>query len=145
MDPVSIALMILMKNPAAVTSGIQGATKPVVLDVAKMQSSFADLSKGVLLCYHKSARFRTADKLQQPWVRQAQYAAENSALVRIKYTGFSSAAYEMDVAIMVKQSKVRTAVINDSALIRYNKKCQLEDWTGAPTSRPPDSKNRSEK
>ena len=145
MDPVTIALTLLMKNPGAVTAGVQEANKPAVVNVAKMQSSFADLSKGVLLCYHKSARFRTADKMQQPWERQSQYAAENSAVVRIKYIGVSTSAYEMVVAVMVKQGKVRTAVIEDSAVIPYNKKCQLEDWTGAPTRNGPESKKQSNK
>lgn len=64
MDPVTIALTLLMKHPATAAAGVQEAAKPAVVDVAKMQSSFADLSKEVLLCYHKSARFRSADKLQ---------------------------------------------------------------------------------
>ena len=132
MEPISLALTLLMNNPTTVVNGVQQATKPAVIDVTKMQASFADLSKEVLLCYHKSARFRSADKLQQPWERQTQYAAENSAVVRIKYTGVSSAKYQMDVAVMVKSGKVRTAVINDSAVIPYNKRCQLEEWTGAP-------------
>jgi hypothetical protein len=39
--------------------------------------------------------------------------------------------YEMVVAVMAKDNKVRTAVLADTATIPYNKKCQLEDWTGA--------------
>ncbi len=131
MDPATIALTLLMKHPDVASSAVQSATAPAVVDVAKMQSSFADLSKQVLLCYHKTARFRDSDVVQRPWARQVQYAADNSAVLRIRYQGVSMTSYEMIVAVMVKQNKVRTAVVADNALIPYNKKCQLEEWTGA--------------
>ena len=131
MDPISIALTLLMKNPGVVTSAVQGATAPAVVDVAKMQASFADLSRGVLQCYHKTAYYQFSDVVQQPWLRQNQYAADNSVVVRIRYTGLSAARYEMVVAIMVQSDKVRTTVLADNAIIPFNKKCQLEEWSGA--------------
>ena len=131
MDPVSLALALLVKHPDMAASAVQSATKPAVVDVAKMQESFADLSKQILLCYHHTARFRQSDVVQRPWSRQAQYAADNSAVLRIRYQGLTMTTYEMTVAVMVKEKKVRTAVVADSATVPYSKKCQLEDWTGA--------------
>lgn len=132
MDPATIALTLLLKSPvlmASAASAAHQAMAPGAVDVISMQRSFADLSKGVLLCYHKTARFSTSDLLQTPWVRQGQYAADNSAVLRIHYSGVSTAPYQMVVAVMVKQGKVRSAVIADSALVSYSKKCQLEEWT----------------
>jgi hypothetical protein len=134
MEPISIALALLMKNPnlaSTAATAAQSARAPAPIDVSKMQASFADLSRGVLKCYHKTAHYELSDVIQQPWPRQAQYAAENSAVVRIRYTGISTTRYEMVVAIMVQKDKVRTSVINDSAIVPYNKKCQLEEWSGA--------------
>ena len=128
---ISLALALLMKNPDVATSALKQATAPAVIDVAKMQASFADLSRGVLQCYHKSARFQQSDVVQKPWSRQAQYAANNSAVIRIRYSGVSSTPYVMDVAVMVKDAKVRTVVIADNALIPASRKCQLEEWSGA--------------
>ena len=115
-------------------STLRAATAPGVVDLAKMQSSVVDLSKGVLSCYHKTARFQIVDVVQAPWSRQSQYAADNSAVMKIRFSGVSRAQYEMTVAVMVKDNKVRTAVLADNALVPYNRKCQLEEWTGAATS-----------
>jgi hypothetical protein len=131
MDPVSIALTLLMKHPSAAASAIEKATAPAVIDVAQMRESFADLSTGILKCYHKTAHYQFSDVIQQPWARQSQYAADNSAVVRIRYTGLLTTTYEMVVAVMVKNDQVRTAVLGDTALVPFNKKCQLEQWSGA--------------
>jgi hypothetical protein len=131
MEPVSLALAFLLKHPSVAKDAMEKATAPAVVDVSKMQGSFADMSRGVLQCYHKTARFVNADLVGSPWNRQAQYAAQNSMVVRIRYTGVSTAHYEMVVAVMAKDDKVRTAVLGDTATVPYNKKCQLEDWTGA--------------
>ena len=131
MEPVTIALSLLLKNPSLAASAVGQATAPAPVDRARMQESFADLSKSILLCYHKSARFRSTDLLGSPWNRQAQYGAVNSMVVRIHYTGVSMTQYQMVVAVMAKPGKVRTAVLQDSAVVPYSKKCELEDWTGS--------------
>jgi hypothetical protein len=136
MDPTLI-LTFFLNNPQ-LASNVAGAakqvttemTRPGQVDVAKMQQSLVDMSRGVLHCYHKSARFRLVDVMQTPWPRQAQYGAQASAVIRIQYTGVSGASYAMDVAVMAKEKAVRAAVIRDTALIRYNKNCALEEWTG---------------
>ncbi|MEY8689435.1 MAG: hypothetical protein AB9M53_06095 [Leptothrix sp. (in: b-proteobacteria)] len=129
MDPVTIALTLLLKNPAQTATTVQNATEPGQIDVAKMQGSLADLSRGVLTCYHKTARFNQVDVLQLPWDRQQQYAADNSAVLKIAYQGVSMARYEMAVAVMTKGNAVRTSVLADNAIIPYSKKCKLEEWT----------------
>jgi hypothetical protein len=131
MDPVSIALALLMKHPTEAASAVEKATAPALIDVARMHESFADLSTGILKCYHKTAHYQIADVVQQPWPRQSQYAADNSAVIRIRYTGLSTASYEMVVAVMVRNDQVRTAVLADTAIVPFSKKCQLEQWTGA--------------
>lgn len=131
MDPITIAISILMKNPNIAASAVQSATAPGIVDIAKMQGSMADLSKGILTCYHKSANFHQFDVIKAPWERQSQYSAENSAVVRISYTGLTSTQYQMHVAVMAKGTSVRTAVLADTALIPYSKKCRLEEWASA--------------
>ena len=131
MDPISpLILNLLMKTAPAATSALEKARAPGTVDVAKMQGSFADLSRGVLHCYHKTARFENADLVGSPWNRQDQYGAQNSAVIRIRFSGISSSHYEMVVAVMAKDNMVRTAVLADSAKIKYSTRCQLEDWTG---------------
>lgn len=134
MDPVTIALSLLMKNPNMVSSAAeaaQRATSPGIVDVAKMQTSVADLARGVITCYHKTASFRSVDVAQGPWVRQSQYAADNSAVMRINYQGVTGMPYQMIVAVMAKENQVRTAVLSDNATVPYSKRCQLEEWTGS--------------
>lgn len=131
MDPISLALTFFLKNPALTTSTIDKALAPGSVDIAKMQESLVDLSKGVLGCYHKSARFGNVDFLGSPYNRQLQYGAEKSMVVRLRYSGIGGLnQYQMVVAILGKQDKVRAAVLTDSAVIPYNKKCELEDWVG---------------
>jgi hypothetical protein len=130
MDPVSVALTLLMKHPSEAAAAIQKATAPAIVDVAQMRESFADLSMGILKCYHKTAHYQVSDVIQHPWSRQAQYAANNSAVIRIRYTGITTVPYEMIVAVLVRNNEVRTAVLGDSAIVPFNKKCQLEQWSG---------------
>lgn len=134
MEPISMLAYMLLKtaaaNPSAAASAVSGATRPGVVDVSKVQGSFADLSKGILQCYHRTGHYEQADIVQSPWPRQAQYAAEASAVIRITYSGMSTSRYQLTVAVMGKGNQVRTQVISDTAMIPYSKKCPLEDWTG---------------
>jgi hypothetical protein len=132
MDPASLLLTLLMKNPDFAASAAQNAMAPGTVDVAKMQGSLADLSKGILNCYHKTAKFRQTDIVKTPWERQAQYGAQKSAVLRITFTGLTSAQHQMLVAVMIKGSSVRSAVIVENSLVPYNKNCSLEDWV-SPT------------
>ena len=54
MDPVSVLFAVMMKNPGLVTSTVQNALKPGTVDVAKMQGSLADLSKGTREDVHRA-------------------------------------------------------------------------------------------
>jgi hypothetical protein len=133
-DPVTIALSLLMKNPNVAHSAVQmaeRATAPGIVDVAKMQTSIADLARGVITCYHKTAHFRAVDVAPGPWNRQSQYGAENSAVMRIRYAGVTETPHQMIVAVMAKENQVRTAVLSDSNPIPFSKRCQLEDWTAS--------------
>ena len=129
MEPISLILMALAKNPDLAASAAQSMTAPGTVDVAKMQGSLVDLSKGILTCYHKSAKFRQTDIVKTPWERQGQYAAERSAVIMITFSGITTAQYQMLVAVMVKGNSVRTAVIQENTVVPYNKKCELEEWS----------------
>ena len=129
MDPVTIALSLLLKNPGAAASAYGKAMAPGVVNTQQLQESVADLSREVLHCYHKTARFQQVDPLGSPWNRQSQYGAENSMVIRITYYGVTRMPYQMIVAVMAKGNQVRTAVLNDSATIPYARSCQLENWT----------------
>jgi hypothetical protein len=128
MDPVTIALTLLLKYPTQTAEAVQNATQPAQIDVAKMKGSLADLSRGVLACYHKTARFNQVDVIQHPWDRQNQYGAESSAVLRISYQGLTMTRYQMNVVVMARENHVRTAVLGDNAFIPYSKRCRLEDW-----------------
>lgn len=129
MDPISLALTILIKNSSGAASVAQAFTSPGKVDVEKMQGNLIDLSRGVLTCYHKTARFRQVDVVKVPWERQAQYGAENSMVLRVSYNGMTMMPYQMDVGVLAKGNSIRTAVISDSATIPYSKKCSLEEWS----------------
>lgn len=129
MDPVSLLVMALVKNPGLAASAAESALKPGAVDVGKMQTSLVDLSKGILNCYHHTAKFRQTDVVGSPWDRAGQYGAEQSAVIRIVYQGISATQYQLVVGVMAKGNAVRTAVIADNALLPYNKKCELEDWS----------------
>jgi hypothetical protein len=131
MDPITIALALLMKNPSIAASALDKVTAPVTVDVGRMRESFAYLSSGILTCYHKTAHFQVADVVQQPWPRQSQYVADNSAFIRIQYEGISATPYQMVIAVLVRKDQVRTAVLSDTAIVPFDKKCQLEQWSGA--------------
>lgn len=132
MDPVSLVLTFFLQNPQLAASAAERAAAPGTVDVARMQGSLVDLSKGVLHCYHRTARFGAVDYIGAPFNRAPQYGAEKSMVVRIQYAGMGALnRYEMVVAIMLKGNMVRAAVLADTAIIPYSKRCALEDWTGA--------------
>lgn len=132
MEPVTMLLAAALKNPeiaGTAASAVKAVMAPGTVDVARMQGSLVDLSKGILKCYHHTAVFRQTDIVKTPWERQAQYGAEKSAVLRIQFVGgYTSQPYEMFVAVMAKGSSVRSAVIAENTSIRYNPKCSLEDW-----------------
>ena len=128
MDPVSLLAAALMKNPDLAASAAAAALKPGTVNVAVMQSSVADLSRGVLTCYHRTAKFRQTDIVGTPWDRAWQYGAERSAVLRITFQGVSSTQYQMIVAVMAKGNAVRSAVVAENTLVPYNKRCELEEW-----------------
>ena len=49
-----LALTWLLHHPGAVTQGAARAARPGVVDAKAMQASFADLTKGILNCYHRN-------------------------------------------------------------------------------------------
>jgi len=130
MDLVVLALTFLLQHPDLAIAGAKSLTRPGAVDVNSIQVSFADLTRGILHCYHRTARYQIADVLEKPWSRQNQYGAENSALVTIRYVGVTNTPYTMNVAILSKGNLIRTAVISDTARVPYSKRCQLENWSG---------------
>ena len=139
MDPISLlqllqALQSFDKQSSHTpTDGRAGSiTQPAKIDTAALQASFADLTRGILKCYHPSGRYQLADIVQKPWERQDQYRADDSALVRINFFGAISAKpYEMTVAILSKNdpTQIRTAVLTDNAPLPANSACALDRWT----------------
>jgi hypothetical protein len=132
MDPVSLALSFFLQNPQLAISATERALAPGTVDVTRMQNSLVDLSRGVLNCYHRTARFGRVDYIGAPFNRQAQYGADKSVVVRIHYAGMGAMnQYQMVVAVMSRDGRVRAAVLGDTATIPYSKRCALEEWVGA--------------
>ena len=146
MDPIIITklLTFLMANPNMVASGVNTYNQPGTVNATQMQESLADASMGILQCYHKTGRFRGVDTLYSNWDRQNQYGAEQSEVIKIYFNGISGLPYQMIVAVMKKESSVRTFVIDENTTIPYNKRCELEHWVAGdlPETQPemqPDS------
>lgn len=135
MDPTTLAALIatfLLQHPAGALEAASERTKAVPTDVAiALQTSFAELSKAIVLCYHESARSPLGEVVQRPWKRQEQYGADDSALIRIKFLGaLTGLQYEMRVAVLAKNEskQIRTAVQADSAPFNPNRHCPLDRW-----------------
>lgn len=96
----------------------------------RMPEIFDDLAGSILQCYHQTAHYQLADITQTPWERQGQYGADNSALIRIRYSGAASDnVYEMNVVLVSRQDQIRAAVLNDNSPVDWNTNCHLEQWT----------------
>jgi hypothetical protein len=145
MDPFSLAAFLkyaqLLLNVAPLLNQMSEnspplnppeISRPSTVNAAAPQDSFADLSTGILRCYHHTARYQLADVVESPWTRQSQYRADDSVLVRIQYfDGSSGQHHQMDVAVLARNdpSQMRTAVLSDSDPYRWDPKCQFERWT----------------
>ena len=129
MDPITLLVAALAKNPDMAASAAKSLTTPGTVDVARMKTSLVDLSRGILSCYHKTAKFRQTDVVKTPWERQGQYGAERSAVIKISFMGVTGTPYEMLVTVMAKENSVRSAVILENTVVPYNKRCALEEWT----------------
>jgi hypothetical protein len=131
MDPISLILAFALKNPQATAELVDGYGRPGNVSSQTLQSSVADFAMQALNCYHKSARFRGVSILGSPWRQQGMYGAQGSVVMRIHFSGVTGTAYQMVVAAMAKDQAYRTFVIQENALVPYNKNCSLENWTEA--------------
>jgi len=97
----------------------------------RMPETFADLAKGILHCYHHTARYQLAYVAKAPWDEEGQYGGgDNSALIRIQYFGaISSDLYEINIGVVARQDQIRTTVVNDNSPMLRDANCQLENWT----------------
>jgi hypothetical protein len=140
MDPATLAALIaafLLQHPVGAAEAASERSKSVPVDeAAALQASFADLSKAIVLCYHESARHPTGEVLQRPWNRQQQHGADDSALIRIKFSGaLTGLKYEMRVALLARSDRkqIRTLVQADDAPFNPNRHCPLDRWTDLKT------------
>ena|SRR6218665_226007 len=132
MDPISIILALALKNPQATGQALSEANRPGEVDAAQLNSSLIDFSRQTLHCYHKTAQFIDADVVGSPWQNQYKYGAQSSVVIRITFRGaFTGDPYQMVVAAMAKEGAFRTAVLQDTAMIAYNKNCALEQWVAS--------------
>jgi hypothetical protein len=129
MDPVSLIFALAMKNPQATSAAIDSYNTPGKVEVAQLHQSVADFAMQALNCYHKSARFRGVDIIGSPWVEERKFGAQKSVVLRIYFSGFSGANYQMIIAAMARDKNYRTFVMDENTLIPYNKNCELEKWT----------------
>ncbi|QLG89573.1 hypothetical protein HQ393_15690 [Chitinibacter bivalviorum] len=134
MDPASMILAFMLKNPQATTALVEEYNRPVSVDTAQLKSSMADFAMETLACYHKSAKFRGVDILGSPWNQQAKFGADSSVVIRIHLQGFTGTEYQMIVAAMAKDSSYRTFVLQENTIVPYNKKCSLERWMTSESS-----------
>ena len=136
MDPATLAALIatfLLQHPVGAAEAASERSTAVPVDAAvALQTSFADLSKAIVLCYHESARYPTGEVLQRPWNRQQKYGADDSALIRIRFSGaLTGLQYEMRVALLARNEpkQIRTVVQADDAPFNPNRHCAVNSWT----------------
>ena len=135
MDPMTIMtlLQMLQQNPqaaASLGSAARQITAPGNVDPAAVKASFGDFAEQTLRCYHPTARLQYAGIVQMPWPGGDSYGAEGSMVIRMQFTGYSGALYEMHVAAMFRGQQARTRVLSDNALAPPNRQCALENWVG---------------
>ena len=92
------------------------------------RTSFADFAKGVLKCYHPTARYQSAAIEKRPWPDQKKYGAKGSALVSIQYVGVSNANYTLAVGVLAKPGAIKTVIQSDTAKVHAYENCELGDW-----------------
>jgi hypothetical protein len=103
--------------------------KPVPkIAVVQKDQRFADFAKGVLNCYHPTARYQSAAIEKRPWAQQAKYGAKSSALVSIEYLGVSNANYTMTVGVLAKPQALKTVIETDTAKVHAYESCELAEW-----------------
>lgn len=57
MELIGLAITFLLQNPDIAAAGAKEITWPGIVDVTQMQPNVADLSRGILTCYHRTARY----------------------------------------------------------------------------------------
>jgi hypothetical protein len=123
---LQFALTVLATPPQQAAK----APKKPILKIAQVQKDqrFADFAKGVLKCYHLTARYQSAAIEKRPWPLQTKYGAKGSALVSIEYLGVSNANYTMTVGVLAKPGAIKTVIQSDTAKVRAYENCELADW-----------------
>jgi hypothetical protein len=127
---LTFALTMIAPMPQPTKAAAKKNPIPKIATVQK-DPRFADFAKGVLKCYHPTARYQSATLLQRGWARQAEYGAKSSALVSNEYTGISNANYTLVVGVLAKPDAVKTVIRSDTAKIRAYEACELGDWVAA--------------
>ena len=105
-------------------------TEPVVpkTEVVQQDPRFGDFARGVLKCYHPTARYQSAAITQRPWPKQAEYDAKAAALISIEYVGISNANYTMTVGVLAKPQALKTVIQSDTAKVHAYENCELANW-----------------
>ena len=128
LDPAVLAFaMTMVASPPQLPPGVHKKPQPAMAKVQKDQR-FADFARGVLKCYHPTARYQGAAIERRPWPKQKQYGAKGSALVSIEYLGVSNAHYTLVVGVLAKPSAVKTVIDSDTAVVKAYESCELADW-----------------
>jgi len=123
-------LMFAMTTVASPPQLSPKALKRPLPKIAQVQKDqrFADFARGVLKCYHPTARYQGAAIERRPWSKQKQYGAKGSALVSIDYLGVSNAHYTLVVGVLAKPSAIKTVIDSDTAVVKAYESCDLADW-----------------
>lgn len=127
------AVQFLNHNPQLATDAYRQLAAPGVVDERLMQGSIADVARGILTCYHKTARMQGLQDTGLQFTDALQYGAEGSDVLVIRYTGVTGIPYAMMVALMIRRdgdsADLRAQVLRDNAIVPYARGCPLEDWT----------------
>jgi len=127
---ITLTLLSLIGPMASGPQQSAKAPKKPIPKIATVQKDqrFNDFAKGVLKCYHPTARYQSASIEKRPWSQQKKYGAKGSALVGIDYIGVSNASYRLVVGVLAKPEAIKTVIESDTAKVHAYENCELNDW-----------------
>lgn len=91
----------------------------------------AQIGRLILLCYHPTGHFRSAETLDDDWPEATHYNADAGRVIRIYWNGkWTQIPYETDVALLVRhrydRTQIRTILLSDNAMVPGGLTCPSE-------------------
>ena len=128
-DPLTVlALKTLLSVAQSYTGAASAPTTPPQAIAAPQ--SLGDAGETVLHCYHPTGRFLDAKAVQKPWPGAKAFKAPSSVLLQLDWKGSAiGMRHSSLVALMERDGKLKTVLVQNGTMVPANPRCQLEQWT----------------